>query len=94
MPAVTTGAGIWIRQALIRYGGEWSNHFSNRNRHVMRVLRLRYLIDGAIANRASADAQFCGSEPPMIGHDLGRPRRNIAPAAAAKGRLASGAGPL
>jgi hypothetical protein len=77
-------------------------NFGNRNRYVMRFPRLRYLIDGAIANGASAGAQSSVSEPPMIGHghghDPGLPRRNIAPvvaaAAAAKGRLASGAGPL
>ncbi|MGB7175472.1 MAG: hypothetical protein WBD33_01335, partial [Xanthobacteraceae bacterium] len=61
-------------------------NFGNRNRYVMRFPRLRYLIDGAIANRASAGAQSAVSEPPMIGHghdhDPGWPRRNIAPVAA------------
>jgi hypothetical protein len=85
-------------------------NFGNRNRHVMRVPHLRYLIDGAIANRGEHRRPSAVSEPPMIAHgqghghgpDLGRPRRNIAlvivpvmaPAVAAKGRLASSAGPL
>ena len=89
-------------------------NFGNRNRHVMHFPRLKYLIDGAIANRASDGASSAVSETPMINHghgnghrhDHGRPQRNIAPVmapvmaaavapvVAAKGRLASGAGPL
>jgi hypothetical protein len=62
-------------------------NFGNRNRHVMRVPHLRYLIDGAIANRGEHRRPSAVSEPPMIAHgqgpghgpDHGRPRRNIAP---------------
>jgi hypothetical protein len=51
---------------------------SNRNHQFMRFPRLRYLIDGAIANRAGAVAQSAVAAPPMIGHRPGRPRRQKA----------------